>query len=87
MVYQELAIVPMLDVAENLLLGREQLHGGRLGPSLRFVNRRSMLRQAREQLDALNIGLGSVRQWVALCRVGSDRGLPCAVLSCSVERS
>jgi fructose transport system ATP-binding protein len=63
-VYQDLAVVPMLDVAENLFLGREERIGGRFGRLLPIVNRRSMQRQAREQLNSLNIGLGSVRQKV-----------------------
>jgi fructose transport system ATP-binding protein len=54
----------MFDVAENLFLGREELIGGRWGRVIPIVNRRSMRRQAREQLDSLNIGLGSVRQKV-----------------------
>jgi fructose transport system ATP-binding protein len=63
-VYQDLAVVPLLDVAENLFLGREELVGGRWGRVLPIVNRRSMRRNARQQLDSLNIGLGSVRQKV-----------------------
>jgi fructose transport system ATP-binding protein len=61
-VYQDLAVVPMFDVAENLFLGREERVGGRFGRVFPIVNRRSMQRRAREQLDSLNIGLGSVRQ-------------------------
>ncbi|MFZ0058937.1 MAG: ATP-binding cassette domain-containing protein [Acidimicrobiales bacterium] len=63
-VYQELAVVPMMDVAENLFLGREARIGGRFGRLLPIINRRTMQRRAREQLDSLNIGLGSVRQRV-----------------------
>jgi fructose transport system ATP-binding protein len=63
-VYQDLAVVPMLDVAENLFLGREERIGGRFGRLVPIVNRRSMQRKAREQLNSLNIGLGSVRQKV-----------------------
>jgi fructose transport system ATP-binding protein len=74
-VYQELALVPMLDVAENLFLGREELRGGRVGRALRFVNRRAMLRQAREQLNSLNIGLKSVRQRVDTLSGGQRQGV------------
>ena len=54
----------MMDVAENLFLGREARIGGRFGRLLPIINRRTMQRRAREQLDSLNIGLGSVRQRV-----------------------
>ena len=74
-VYQELALVPMLDVAENLFLGREELRGERLGRALRFVNRRAMQRQAREQLKSLNIDLGSVRQRVDTLSGGQRQGV------------
>ena len=63
-VYQELAVVPALDVAENLFLGREVRFGGPLGRLLPFIDRRSMRRQAREHLKTLNIGIPSVRQRV-----------------------
>ena len=56
-VYQDLAVVPMLDVAENLFLGRE-LRLSRLP----FIDKRSMRRQARAHLQTLNIGIPSVRQ-------------------------
>jgi fructose transport system ATP-binding protein len=74
-VYQELALVPMLDVAENLFLGREELLSGYLGRSLRFVNRRAMVRQAREQLKSLNISLRSVRQRVDTLSGGQRQGV------------
>ena len=63
-VYQDLAVVPMFDVAANLFLGREERIGGRFGRVIPIINRRTMQRRAREQLDSLNIGLGSVRQKV-----------------------
>jgi fructose transport system ATP-binding protein len=56
-VYQDLAVVPMLDVAENLFLGRE-LRVSRLP----FIDKRSMRKQARAHLQTLNIGIPSVRQ-------------------------
>ena len=56
-VYQDLAVVPMLDVAENLFLGREVRFA-----RLPFIDKRSMRRQARAHLQTLNIGIPSVRQ-------------------------
>ena len=74
-VYQELAVVPMMDVAENLFLGREQSIGGRLGRVLPIINRRAMQREARQQLKSLNIGLGSLRQRVDTLSGGQRQGV------------
>jgi fructose transport system ATP-binding protein len=63
-VYQELAVVPALDITENLFLGREVRLGGPVGRLLPFIDKRSMRRQAREHLQTLNIGIPSVRQRV-----------------------
>ena len=48
MVYQEFDLVPEMNVAENILLGRQPVN--RLG----FVNRSELRRQAREPLDELD---------------------------------
>jgi fructose transport system ATP-binding protein len=61
-VFQELAVVPILDVAENLFLGRELRRSGPIGRFLPFIDRRAMRRQAREHLQGLNINIPSVRQ-------------------------
>jgi fructose transport system ATP-binding protein len=63
-VYQELAVVPALDVTENLFLGREVRFGGPVGRLLPFIDKRSMRRQARQYLQTFNIGIPSVRQRV-----------------------
>ncbi|MEM7445726.1 MAG: ATP-binding cassette domain-containing protein [Pseudomonadota bacterium] len=62
-VFQDLALVNERDVANNLFLGREPM---RLGM---FVNRGRMLREAREAITRLNVGLPSVR-----AKVGSLSG-------------
>ena len=51
MVYQEFDLVPEMNVAENILLGRQPVN--RLG----FVNRSELRRQAREPLDELDFDL------------------------------
>jgi fructose transport system ATP-binding protein len=61
-VYQDLAVVPSLDVAENLYLGREQRIGGPL--RIPFIDKRAMRRDARSHLKVLDIGISSVRQRV-----------------------
>jgi fructose transport system ATP-binding protein len=63
-VFQELAVVPILDVAENLFLGRELHFRGRVSRFLPFVNRRAIRHSAREHLRSLDINIPSVRQRV-----------------------
>ena len=77
-VHQDLAVVPMLDVAENLFLGREPRFGGRLGIFLRFLNKRLMRREAARHLQSLNIGIKSVRQRVDLLSGGQRQGVAVA---------
>jgi len=60
-VYQDLALADHRDVAENLFMGRELVHGW--GP-LRFLDGRAMRRQTEEALAELNVRLPSVRQQV-----------------------
>ena len=74
-VYQDLAVVPMMDIAENLFLGREQRAPGALGTVMRFINKRSMRRRAEEQLRSLNIGIKSVRQRVETLSGGQRQGV------------
>jgi fructose transport system ATP-binding protein len=61
-VYQDLAVVPSLDVAENLFLGRELRFEGRIGRLLPFIDKRKMRRETRKHLETLDIGIPSVRQ-------------------------
>jgi fructose transport system ATP-binding protein len=77
-VYQDLAIVPMFDVAENLFLGRELRLGGALGRILPFIDKRAMRRQAREHLQTLNIGIASVRQRVETLSGGQRQAVAVA---------
>ncbi|HLH67789.1 MAG TPA: ATP-binding cassette domain-containing protein [Candidatus Dormibacteraeota bacterium] len=73
-VYQDLAVVPMLDVAENLFLGRELRRRGLLG-MFRLLDKRNMRRQAAERLQALNVGIDSVRQRVDTLSGGQRQGV------------
>jgi fructose transport system ATP-binding protein len=74
-VYQDLAVVPMMDIAENLFLGREQRAPGALGAVMHFINKRYMRRRAEEQLRSLNIGIKSVRQRVETLSGGQRQGV------------
>ncbi len=54
-VFQELDLVPGLDVASNLFLGRELMRGGG------FLDRAAMRREAALRLDALEIAINPAR--------------------------
>ena len=78
-IYQDLALLPNLDVTSNLFLGREQMADGVLG-MLNVVARRRMRAKAREYLKELKINIpqvagtpvgslsGGQRQSVAIAR-------------------
>lgn len=63
-VYQDLALVPHLDVGGNLFLGREPTIGGPIGRLFGLLDLRGMARSAEESLEQLNVRLPSVRSSV-----------------------
>jgi fructose transport system ATP-binding protein len=79
-VYQNLAVSPALDIADNLFLGREIRKPGILGRVFRMLDKQAMKQKAREKLSELglltiqNIGQpvetlsGGQRQGVAVAR-------------------
>lgn len=77
-VYQDLAVVPMLDIAENLFLGREERLPGALGRFTHFLNKRAMRRTAEEQFRSLSIGIKSVGQRVDTLSGGQRQGVAVA---------
>lgn len=82
-VYQTLAVAPALDIASNMFLGRELRLPGPLGTVFRKLDKRSMRRQAREQMTKLGISTlqdmsqrvetlsGGQRQAVAVARAAA----------------
>lgn len=64
-VYQDLAMVPELDIASNLYLGREKRRAGVLGSFFRALDAKAMQSLAQERLDELGIStLQSITQRV-----------------------
>jgi fructose transport system ATP-binding protein len=64
-VYQDLAMVPELDIASNLYLGREKRYRGGLGSVFRMLDSRTMQKHAQASLDELGIStLQSITQRV-----------------------
>lgn len=54
-VYQNLAVCPALDIADNLFLGRERRKAGPLGSILRLLDTNGMRAEAREQMSKLGL--------------------------------
>ncbi|WP_245870850.1 ATP-binding cassette domain-containing protein [Asanoa hainanensis] len=54
-VYQQLAVVPALDIASNLYLAREERRKGPLGSVFRMLDKKGMERRAGEAVQRLGI--------------------------------
>jgi fructose transport system ATP-binding protein len=54
-VYQQLAVIPALDIASNLYLGREERRKGPLGSVFRMVDKKGMERRAGQAVQDLGI--------------------------------
>ncbi len=75
-VYQDLAIVPHMDVEANLFLGRE-ITGRRWWNSW-MLDKRTMRREAAEHIASLRVGLKSVGQSVGLLSGGQRQSVAVA---------
>jgi simple sugar transport system ATP-binding protein len=64
-VFQDLALIPTLDVAANLFMNRELLRRNPVLRSLGWMDKRAMYEQAGETLSRLHIRIHSARQQVA----------------------
>jgi len=56
-VYQDLAMAPALDIADNLFLGRELRRRGILGTVFRMLDKDRMAREAQQHMANLKIGI------------------------------
>jgi fructose transport system ATP-binding protein len=54
-VYQQLAVIPALDIASNLYLAREERRKGPLGSVFRMLDKKGMERRANESVQRLGI--------------------------------
>ncbi|HLQ14885.1 MAG TPA: ATP-binding cassette domain-containing protein [Candidatus Eisenbacteria bacterium] len=77
-VYQDLALAPALDIAENVFLGRELRRRGILGIVLRMADRPRMLREAGTHIANLKIRIGSLTQAVETLSGGQRQGVAVA---------
>lgn len=77
-VYQDLALAPALDIAENLFLGRELRRRGILGLVLRMADRQRMIKESRKYIADLKIRIGSITQAVETLSGGQRQGVAVA---------
>jgi fructose transport system ATP-binding protein len=77
-VYQDLAVAPSLDIAENIFLGRELRRGGPGGRLLRALDKRTMRREASRHFSELKIGIPSIGQAVENLSGGQRQGVAVA---------
>ena len=63
-VYQDLAVAPAMNIAENLFLGREIRRAGVLGSVLRMLDKKQMLEQSTARMQDLKVGIRSMTQAV-----------------------
>ncbi len=77
-VYQDLAVAPALDIAENLFLGREVRRRGVLGSVFRMLDHKRMQAEARGHMQDLKIGIRSMRQAVETLSGGQRQGVAVA---------
>lgn len=78
-VYQNLAVSPALDIADNLFLGRELRKSGWLGKVLRILDKPAMRRKAREELMALGLlTIQNINQAVETLSGGQRQGVAVA---------
>jgi fructose transport system ATP-binding protein len=77
-VYQDLALAPALDIAENLFLGRELRRHGIVGSLLRVADRPRMLAESRAHIADLKINIGSMKQAVETLSGGQRQGVAVA---------
>lgn len=74
-VYQDLAVIPALDIASNLFLGREIRRKGIMGSVFRRLDMPAMRADAARHLADLKIGLKSVTQTVETLSGGQRQGV------------
>jgi fructose transport system ATP-binding protein len=78
-VYQNLAVSPALDIADNLFLGREIRKPGWLGKVFRVLDKPAMRRKAREELMELGLlTIQNINQAVETLSGGQRQGVAVA---------
>jgi fructose transport system ATP-binding protein len=74
-VYQDLAVIPALDIASNVFLGRELRKKGFMGSVLRQLDKPRMRTESMQHLSDLKIGIKSATQTVETLSGGQRQGV------------
>ncbi|PYI66411.1 sugar ABC transporter ATP-binding protein [Arthrobacter livingstonensis] len=74
-VYQDLAVIPALDIASNVFLGREVRKKGFMGTVLRQLDKPHMRSESMRHLSDLKIGVKSATQAVETLSGGQRQGV------------
>ncbi|MFT6406255.1 MAG: fructose transport system ATP-binding protein [Marinomonas primoryensis] len=78
-VYQNLAVSPALNIADNLFLGRELLKPGILGSVFRMLDKKEMERRARDKMAELGLmTIQNINQAVESLSGGQRQGVAVA---------
>ncbi|EXJ09234.1 MULTISPECIES: ATP-binding cassette domain-containing protein [Nitrincola] len=78
-VYQNLAVSPSLNIADNLFLGREKRRPGILGSVFRMLDRKAMHNEARTKLSELGLlTIQNINQAVETLSGGQRQGVAVA---------
>ncbi|MEK8073033.1 ATP-binding cassette domain-containing protein [Rhodococcoides navarretei] len=77
-VYQDLAVIPALDIASNVYLGREIKRKGISGSLFRRLDMPKMREESSKHLQDLKIGIKSVNQAVETLSGGQRQGVAVA---------
>ena len=78
-VYQNLAVSPALNIADNLYLGRELLKPGILGSVFRMLDKKEMERRAKEKMTELGLmTIQNISQAVESLSGGQRQGVAVA---------
>src|SRR5438477_1675581 len=77
-VYQDLAVAPAMDIAENLFLGRELRRRDILGNAFGMLDKKRMLAEATGHMQDLKIGIRSMRQAVETLSGGQRQAVAVA---------
>ena len=74
-VFQDLALIPTLNIVENLFLCREEFYGGRAGRVFRLMKRRAMRREAHEGFTRLGVTLPPLKSKVGALSGGQRQAV------------
>jgi ABC-type sugar transport system ATPase subunit len=74
-VFQDLALVPTLNITENIYLRRELCGPGPLGSALRRLNKRAMRREAQQGFERFGVALPPLRTKVSALSGGQRQAV------------